>query len=84
MPESLRYRLSVRLRDGKRSQVSTIDFIRRETVEMQLTQLLFKQNDYNCRALFEFTNELGELLAFRAYAYRSYAITLVETLATAS
>jgi hypothetical protein len=56
-----------------------MDFARRETIEMQLVQLLFKQNGTDCRKLFEFTNELGELLAFRANAYGSHTVTAIES-----
>jgi hypothetical protein len=55
-----------------------MDFVRRETIDLQLVQLLFKQHDTDFRKLFEFTNELGELLAFRAAAYESHAVTAIE------
>jgi hypothetical protein len=55
-----------------------MDFARRETVDAQLVQLFFKQNETNGRRLFEFTNELGELLAFRAGAYGSHTVTAIE------
>jgi isopropylmalate/homocitrate/citramalate synthase len=45
MPQSLKWRFSVSLRDGAYAQIATMDFARRETIELQLVQLLFKQND---------------------------------------
>ena len=83
MPESPRWRLSVRLQDGNYAQTVTLDFVCRDTVESQRSQLLFKQCDYNCPGLFEFRNESGELLAFRAFAYHSHSVTALDTLATA-
>ena len=78
MPRSLNWRLSVNLRDGNYAQIATMDFARRETIDLQLVQLLFKQNDNDSRKLFEFTNELGELLAFRATTYSSHIVTALE------
>jgi hypothetical protein len=54
-----------------------MDFVSRETIDVQLVQLLFKQNDTSWTKLFEFTNEFGELLAFRAFAYGSHSITAI-------
>jgi hypothetical protein len=56
-----------------------MDFVRRETIDLQLVQLLFKQHDESWRTLFEFTNELGELLAFRAIAYGSHTVTAIDS-----
>jgi hypothetical protein len=78
MPQPLNWRLSVSLRDGKYAQIATMDFVRRETIDVQLVQLLFKQNDIDGRKLFEFKNELGELLAFRAATYGSHIVTALE------
>jgi hypothetical protein len=78
MPQSLNWRLSVSLREGTYAQTATMDFARRETIDLQLVQLLFRQNDSDCRKLFEFTNEFGELLAFRAIAYGSHTVTAIE------
>jgi hypothetical protein len=78
MVQPLNWRLSVSLRDRKYTQTATIDFARRETIDLQLVQLMFKQHDKNWRTLFEFTNELGELLAFRAVAYHSHVVTAIE------
>jgi hypothetical protein len=78
MPQPLNWRLSVTLRDGTRAQTATIDFVRRETIDLQLVQLLFKQQD-SWKKLFEFTNEFGELLAFRAMAYGSHSVTPIES-----
>jgi hypothetical protein len=78
MSQPLNWRLSVSLRDGNYAQTATMDFARRETIEAQLVQLFFKQNDNRGRKLFEFTNELGELLAFRAAAYGSHTVTAIE------
>jgi hypothetical protein len=74
MQDSARWRLSVSLRDGPYAQIATLDFSQRETIDAQLAQLSFEQYGSNCRQLFEFTNESGELLAFRASAYRSYSV----------
>ena len=79
MPQSLNWRLSVSLQDGTYAQIATMDFARRETIESQLVQLVFKQNAHDCRKLFEFTNERGELLAFRATAYGSHTVTAIES-----
>jgi hypothetical protein len=78
MIQSLSWRLSVNLRDGTYTQTATMDFACRETIDLQLVQLLFKQHDKHWRTLFEFTNELGELLAFRAAAYESHVVTAIE------
>jgi hypothetical protein len=78
MLQPLSWRLSVSLRDHTYTQTATMDFIRRETIDLQLVQLLFKQHDKHWRTLFEFTNELGELLAFRAAAYDSHVVTAIE------
>ncbi len=83
MPRTCRWRLSVRLKDGTYAQTAVLDFLHRETIDAQVAQLLFGQNDYNSKGLFEFVNELGELLAFRAFAYRSHEVTPIDTLATA-
>ena len=77
MPQCPHWRLSIYLRDGKYTQTATMDFTRRETIEPQLAQLLFRQNDINARGLFEFTNEFGEVLAFRAFAYGSHSVTAI-------
>jgi hypothetical protein len=76
--QPLNWRLSVSLRDGTYAQTATMDFIRRETLDFQLVQQLLKQQDKHWRTLFEFTNELGELLAFRAAAYDSHVVTAIE------
>jgi hypothetical protein len=78
MVQPLNWRLSVNLRDRIYTQTATMDFVRRETIDLQLVQLLFKQHDTDFRKLFEFKNELGELLAFRAAAYESHAVTAIE------
>jgi hypothetical protein len=78
MSQPLNWRLSVSLRDGKYAQTATIDFACRETIELQLVQLLFKQHGNDGRKLFEFTNEQGELLAFRAMTYGSHTVTAIE------
>ena len=79
MVQPLSWRLSVNLRDHAYAQVATMDFARRETIDLQLVQLLFKQNDEHWSKLFEFTNELGELLAFRASAYDSHTVTEIQS-----
>jgi len=52
-----------------------MDFVHRETLDSQLVQLFFKQRTKDFAKLFEFTNESGELLAFRATTYGSHTIT---------
>jgi hypothetical protein len=79
MVQPLNWRLNVNLSDGKYAQVATIDFARRETLDLQLVQLFFKQHGNDLSKLFEFTNELGELLAFRASAYDSHTVTEIES-----
>ena len=79
MVQPLSWRLSVNLRDRKYTQIATMDFARRERIDLQLVQLLFKQHDKSWSKLFEFTNELGELLAFRASAYDSHTVTEIES-----
>jgi hypothetical protein len=78
MVQPFSWRLSVNLRDHKYTQIATMDFARRETVDLQLVQLFFKQHDKNWTKLFEFTNEVGELLAFRASTYTSHTVTEIE------
>jgi hypothetical protein len=39
---------------------------------------LFQQHDKSWKTLFEFTNEHGELLAFRAVAYDSHSVTPID------
>jgi hypothetical protein len=56
-----------------------MDFLRRETIDLQLVQLFFKQYGNDLSKLFEFTNELGELLAFRASTYDSHTVTEIES-----
>jgi hypothetical protein len=75
MQEPLNWQLSVSLQHGTYTQIATMDFVRRETIELQLVQFLFKQRGGNSRTLYEFTNELGELFAFRASAYVSHSVT---------
>ena len=75
----LNWRLSIELRDGTYSQIATMDFRHRETIELQLVQLLFKRGGDNSRKLFEFMSECGELLAVRADAYRSHSVTAIDT-----
>jgi hypothetical protein len=79
MVQPLSWRLSVNLRDRTYTQIATMDFARRETIDLQLVQLFFKQDDKNWSKLFEFTNEHGELLAFRASAYDSHTVTEIES-----
>lgn len=55
-----------------------MDFVRRETIDLQLVQFFFNRNDKNWNTLSEFTNEIGKLLAFRAVAYDSYTVTEIE------
>lgn len=73
------WRLSVNLRDRAYTQVATMDFARRERIDLQLVQLFFKQHDNHWSKLFEFTNEHGELLAFRASAYDSHSVTEIDS-----
>jgi hypothetical protein len=68
----------VNLRDGKYAQTASMDFVHRGTLDPQLAQLLVKQRVGDGAKLFEFTNESGELLAFRASAYGSHTITAVD------
>lgn len=56
-----------------------MDFARRERIDLQLVQLFFKQHDNHWSKLFEFTNEHGELLAFRASAYDSHSVTEIDS-----
>ena len=79
MAQPLSWRLSVHLRDGTYAQTATIDFARRETIDLQLVQLFFKQHDKSWSKLFEFMNEFGELLAFRASAYDSHTVIEIES-----
>jgi hypothetical protein len=79
MLQPLNWRLSVSLLDGAYAQTATMDFVRRETIDLQLGQLLFKQQDKYSRKLCEFTNELGELLAFRMVAYDSHSVTAIDS-----
>lgn len=78
LQQPLNWRLSVRLSDGRYAQTATMDFVRRETIDLQLVQLKFKQHDPSFTRLFEFTNEHGELLAFRAVSYGSHSVTAIE------
>jgi hypothetical protein len=71
-------RLTVSLRDGAYAQTATMDFRYRETLESQLGQLSIKVSVKDWAKLFEFKNESGELLAFRATTYVSYAVTAVD------
>ena len=77
MTLSVFWRLNVNLRDGKYCQVATLDFMRRGTIDVQLAQLGFKQSDHDWSKLFEFTNETGDLLAFRAATYGSHTVTAI-------
>jgi hypothetical protein len=54
-----------------------MDFVHRETLESQLAQLSSTVRQQDWAKLFEFRNESGELLAFRATAYGSYSVTAV-------
>jgi hypothetical protein len=72
------WRFTVSLRDGTYAQTATMDFVHRETLDTQLVQLLFKQRTKDFAKLFEFKNESGELLAFRATTYGSHTITAVD------
>ncbi len=78
MPQPLNWRLTVSLRDGAYNQTVTMDFVHRETLDLQLVQLFFKRRTTDWAKLFEFTNESGELLAFRATAYGSHAVTAID------
>ena len=84
MPKPRNWRLTVSLRDGAYSQTATMDFVHRETLESQLAQLSFKVRKQDWAKLFEFTNECGELLAFRATTYGSYSVTAVPAVLLAS
>jgi hypothetical protein len=64
----------VRLRAPGVARTVTLDFKLRSTLELQLRQLTFHSKS-DRRVLFEFKNEFGELLAFRASAFESFAIT---------
>jgi hypothetical protein len=68
------WRLSVKLRDGRTAHTATIDFRVLSTLAMQVRQLKQRPTE-DWTQLFEFTNELGDLLAFRASTYQSFAIT---------
>jgi hypothetical protein len=68
------WRLSVHLRAGAVVRTVTLDFKLRRTLELQLRQLTNHPKSDRMK-LFEFTNEFGELLAFRASAFESFAIT---------
>lgn len=68
------------LRDGAYAQTATMDFVHRETLDPQLAQLLFKARNKDWAKLFEFRNESGELLAFRATTYGSHSVTAVDSI----
>jgi hypothetical protein len=76
----LNWRLTVSLKDGAYAQTATMDFVSRETLDSQLVQLFFKQRTNDWAKLFEFRNETGELLAFRATAYGSHTVTAIESI----
>jgi hypothetical protein len=78
MLKPLNWRLTVSLRDGTYAQTATMDFVHRETLDVQLVQLFFKQRTRDSAKLFEFKNESGELLAFRATTYGSHTVTSVK------
>ena len=78
MPHALHWRLSVNLHIGRNARIATLDFARRERIDLQLIQLLFKQSNADARTLFEFSNEAGELLAFQAVAFESYSVTAID------
>jgi hypothetical protein len=82
MLQPLSWRLTVSLRDGAYAQTATMDFVHRETLDLQLGQLLFKQRRNDWAKLFEFTNESGEVLAFRATTYGSHTVTAVDRAAS--
>jgi hypothetical protein len=80
MTESFHWRLSVSLRDGPYAQTATMDFSQRETIDGQLGQLASEQYGGNSWQLFEFKNESGELLAFRAATYCSHSVTAISAI----
>jgi len=70
---ALHWRLLVTLRDHYSTQIATLDFRDRETIETQAKQFM-KNRRLGGKYLYEFVNEYGELLAFREAVYESHEV----------